>query len=191
MSSLKESFEELRLQIGHGAGFNHATDDPVYYLVFHPKEMLEVKRRFKQWAAQLKLDDWTVHVLSMADTVHEIFQHNDLRDIWLMSEKEDPFDFDAINSTLSESLTAGDELKNRLQTKLASLSAANKDILFITDLEALHPYVRVGTLEQKLQGRFTVPTVILYPGIRAGRTSLRFLGIYPEDGNYRSTHIGG
>jgi len=36
-----------------------------------------------------------------------------------------------------------------------------------------------------------VPTIILYPGIRSGRTTLRFLGIYPEDGNYRSTHIGG
>jgi len=61
----------------------------------------------------------------------------------------------------------------------------------VTDLEALHPYLRVGSIEQKLQGKFTVPTVFLYPGIRTGKATLKFLGIYPEDGNYRSTHIGG
>jgi hypothetical protein len=63
--------------------------------------------------------------------------------------------------------------------------------LFVTDLEALHPYLRVGSLELKLQGRFCVPTVILYPGIRDGKATLRFLGIYPPDGNYRSVHFGG
>lgn len=191
MPSLKQSFEELRQRLGRGTGFHHASDDPVYYLVFRPEEILEVKRRLKQWSAQLKLDQWTVHTFSMAETVQDILRSNDLWDLWLQSEQEDPFDFEVINSTLSDAITANDELKKRLEAKLASLNPDNKDILFITDLEALHPYLRVGTLEQKLQGKFTVPTVILYPGIRAGRSSLRFLGIYPEDGNYRSIHIGG
>ena len=26
---------------------------------------------------------------------------------------------------------------------------------------------------------------------KAGKTKLKFLGFYPEDGNYRSVHIGG
>ena len=33
--------------------------------------------------------------------------------------------------------------------------------------------------------------VFLYPGFRTGETKLKFLGFYPEDGNYRSVHIGG
>jgi hypothetical protein len=64
-------------------------------------------------------------------------------------------------------------------------------VLFVSDLEALHPYLRVGALEQQLTGRFSVPTVFLYPGIRDGKTTLKFLGIYPADGNYRSVHFGG
>jgi hypothetical protein len=55
----------------------------------------------------------------------------------------------------------------------------------------LHPYLRIGAIEQRLQGKVTVPVVILYPGTRRGQTNLSFLGIYPEDGNYRSIHIGG
>ena len=127
----------------------------------------------------------------MADAVHQILQNHDLREIWLESEQEDPLAFREINDTLADALMADDALKNALDDKLQSLAGIKTALLLITDLEALHPYLRVGTLEQKLQGRFTVPTVILYPGVRTGRTTLRFLGIYPEDGNYRSTHIGG
>ena len=191
MESLQQSFDELRQRLKRGRSLNYVSDDPVFYLVFRPEEMLAAKKRMKQWTAKLTLEGWHVHTFSMADAIKEIFQPNDLRDLWLMSEEDDPFDFDAINKTLADALLADDTLKNRLDEKLQALTGEEDAILFVTDLEALHPYLRVGSLEQKLQGRFTVPTVILYPGIRAGRTTLRFLGIYPEDGNYRSVHIGG
>jgi len=191
MPSLQENFDELRQRLRHGQGLNSASDDPVFYLVFRPEEMLEVKRLLHSWQAKLRLEGWNVQLFSMADAVHKILRENDLREIWLESEKDAPCDFEPINKTLADALTSRDALKNMLEEKLASLTSANKDLLIITDLEALHPYVRVGSLEQRLQGKFKVPTVILYPGLRSGRTALRFLGIYPDDGNYRSTHIGG
>lgn len=191
MDSLQQNFDELRRRLKHGRGMNHASDDPVFYLVFKPEEMLTVKRRMKQWVAKLSLDGWKVHVYSMAEAVHEILKKNDLRDIWLESERDAPLDFDAINATLTDALTGENTLKNKVEEKLVALKGQDHAVLFITDLEALHPYLRVGTIEQGLQGRFTVPTVILYPGKRSGRTTLSFLGIYPEDGNYRSIHIGG
>jgi hypothetical protein len=61
----------------------------------------------------------------------------------------------------------------------------------VTDLEALHPYMRIGAIESSLQSNFHVPTIFLYPGTRTGKTRLSFLGFYPEDGNYRSVHVGG
>ena len=190
MPSLQDSFEELRQRLKQGRSMSHASDDPVFYLIFHPDQMLQAKRNMKQWAAKLHLEGWKVHTFSMADAIHEIFLTNDLRDLWLQTEAEDPLDFNTINTTLAEALTGDDSLKNKLEETLQSMAGESNAILFVTDLEALHPYLRVGSLEQRLQGRFTVPTVILYPGIRAGRTTLKFLGIYPEDGNYRSTHIG-
>jgi Domain of unknown function (DUF1788). len=63
--------------------------------------------------------------------------------------------------------------------------------LLVTDLEALHPYMRIGAIESQLYGKFHVPTVFLYPGERTGKTRLKFMGFYPEDGNYRSVHVGG
>jgi len=191
MQSVKQSFEELRHRLKQRHTLTHISDDPVFYLVFRPKEMLDVKRLLKQWEAKLNLDGWVVHFFSMADAIKEIFSNSSLRDLWLASEEEAPLDFDEVNKTLADALIANDTLKNKLDQKLQSLSGQQNAVLFVTDLEALHPYLRVGSLEQKLQGRFTVPTVILYPGRRAGKTTLSFLGIYPEDGNYRSVHIGG
>ena len=84
-----------------------------------------------------------------------------------------------------------DQLQIRLESTLAKLDSQNKEILLVTDLEALHPYLRIGAIEAQLQGKFGVPTVFFYPGTRHGKTNLRFLGFYPEDGNYRSVHVGG
>src|SRR6185369_3556269 len=130
---------------------------------------------------------WTMVTMSMAETVLEIFRSNELRDVWLASPANtagDPASIGEINKTLEDVLTADDALKGKIEQKLASLRGRANTVLFLTDLEALHPYIRVGVLEQKLQGKFVVPTVILYPGVRDGKTTLRFLGFYPPDGNY-------
>lgn len=194
MSSPSESFDELWQRLRAGRGLTNTGDDPVYYLVFKPEQMLEVKRLRKQWVARLAKQGWTMETMSMADTVLEIFRVNELRDVWLSSPANTACDCEAvaeINKTLEDALTADDLLKGKIEAKLESLRGRTQTVLFITDLEALHPYLRVGVLEQKLQGKFTVPTVILYPGVRDGKTTLRFLGFYPPDGNYRSVHIGG
>ena len=191
MQSLQNSFDELRIRLRQGKRLSNTSDDPVFYLIFHPSQMLEAKAAMKGWKAKLKLEGWTVEVFSMADAVRDILTNHPMRDIWIEGEADDPMAFKEINSTLTDALLADSALQNALDAKLQSLKGATKTVLFVTDLEALHPYLRVGSLEQELQGHFTVPTVVLYPGTRSGKTTLRFLGIYPEDGNYRSEHIGG
>ena len=194
MSSLSDNFDQLWQRLRYGRGLSHTGDDPVYYLVFHPSEMLEVKRRLRQWAAVLKKQDWTMETFSMAEAIKDIFSANEFRHLWLESEEDRRFDTEAIerlNDQLESALVDEGSLKQRLADKLQSLAGSTNTVLFVTDIEALHPYLRVGVLEQQLQGRFTVPTVFLYPGVRDGKTTLKFLGIYPADGNYRSVHIGG
>jgi hypothetical protein len=190
MASLQASFEELQERLRSGRSLSNTGDDPVFYLVFRPEQMVEAKRRLKQWTAKLQIDGWVVHKFSMIDAVHEILRNHELRDIWLLSEEDDPLDFESINTTLREALMEGDSLTKALHQKLEQLRGEPRALLLVTDLEALHPYLRVGAIEQKLQGRFSAPTVFLYPGVRTGKSTLKFLGIYPEDGNYRSVHIG-
>ena len=53
MSSLKADFDELRERIRHGRELGHASFEPIYYLVFPPEQILEVKRQTPAWVAKL------------------------------------------------------------------------------------------------------------------------------------------
>ena len=199
MQSLKDKFEELRHRLGHGRNIDSTGTEPIFYLVFPVAEILEVKRQTKAWIAKLANDGWNVVALSMAKAVESVLRENKLRGLWLKTEHQlldqslrngTLIDFRGINKTLSSALTEGEELQNLIESKLQEAESRANGLLLVTDLEALHPYLRINTIESKLQGRVRRPVVVLYPGKREGKTSLRFLGFYPADPNYRSEHIG-
>jgi hypothetical protein len=190
MSSLKADFLELLERIKSGREFGHASFEPIFYLVFSPKDILNVKREMPAWTAKLRNDGWDVHTFSIAAAIQEIFDAAPLKDLWLVADARSPQQWDKTNKSLANALSAG-ALQDRLEATLAQIEGRPKSILLVTDLEALHPYMRIGSIEGQLQGKFTVPTVFFYPGTRTGETRLKFLGFYPEDGNYRSVHVGG
>jgi hypothetical protein len=191
MSSLQADFNELLRRIESGREFAHASFEPIFYLVFDPRDILEVKRQTPAWQARLENEGWDVHIFSIAEHITDIFEKAPLRKIWLAADRKAPLEWNRTNGALANALTSQRQLQGRLETLLSSLEGKTKAILLVTDLEALHPYLRIGAIEAQLQGKFHVPTVFLYPGTRTGKTQLRFLGFYPEDGNYRSVHVGG
>jgi len=190
MSSLKDDFNELIERIQHGRNFGHASFEPIYYLIFSPTQILDVKRIMPAWTSKLKNDGWKVNHFSILENVISILREAPLRKIWLNADRVSPTQWNKTNQSLSNALANG-ALQSRLEKKLLEMDNQEKAILLVTDLEALHPYMRIGAIERKLQGKFNVPTVFFYPGERTGKTRLKFLGFYPEDGNYRSVHVGG
>lgn len=191
MSSLKADFNELLARIRQGREFAHASFEPIYYLVFHPSQMLEVKRQTPAWIAKLRNEGFDVTLFSLAEQVTDILTKAPLRKLWLAADAKNPLDWSKTSQSLANALVKGEGLQSRLEAVLTGLEGNQNTILLVTDLEALHPYLRIGAIEAQLQGKFHVPTVFLYPGVRTGKTRLRFLGFYPEDGNYRSVHVGG
>ena len=191
MSSLKRDFDELLERIRHGREFAHASFEPIFYLVFRPEQILDVKRHTPAWIVKLRHAGWDVGVFSIAEHIKEILSKAPLRNIWLKADRANPLDWDKTNGALANALTSKNQLQRRLETFLNEREGRNNALVLVTDLEALHPYLRIGAIEAQLQGKFHVPTVFLYPGVRAGATRLKFLGFYPEDGNYRSVHVGG
>ena len=193
MSSLTASFDEVLERVRHGRDFMQASYEPIYYLVFHPREILEVKRNLPAWTAKLKNEGWEVHRFSIASEIADILQSAKLRKIWLDADRKGPLDWDKTNASLENALINedGGPLQERLESLLDRVTETKNAIVLVTDLEALHPYMRIGAIESNLHSKFTVPTIFFYPGERTGKTRLKFLGFYPEDGNYRSVHVGG
>lgn len=191
MSSLRADFDELRERIRHGRELGHASFEPIYYLIFSPDQILEVKRQTPAWVAKLHQEGWDVHTFSIAQNLWDLLQSDPFWSLCLTEDKASPLDWVRTNKALADIVTSGAGLLRRLEEALRPLEAIPNGLLLVTDLEALHPYLRIGAIESQLQGQFHVPTVFLYPGVRTGKTRLKFLGFYPEDGNYRSVHVGG
>lgn len=191
MSSLKADFDELRERIRHGRELGHASFEPIYYLIFDPADIIEVKRLTPAWIAKLHNEGWDVRVFSMAEAIEKILADDPRRPLWVMAQKNAPHDWKKTNKALENALIFSGALQQRLEEAISPMEGNRNGLVLVTDLEALHPYIRIGAIESSLQSKFQVPTIFLYPGIRAGKTSLSFLGFYPEDGNYRSVHVGG
>ncbi len=189
MQLLNDSFNELLQRVRRGRDLGSASFEPIYYLIFPPSRILDVKRRTAAWKARLKNEGWEAHLFSMSEHIVDLLEKSPLRKIWLAADARSPAGWDRTNQSLANALANG-RLQARLEEALGRLTGVENAILLVTDLEALHPFMRIGTIERQLQGKFTVPTVFLYPGARTGKTRLKFLGFYPEDGNYRSVHVG-
>lgn len=189
MPSLKANFDELMERIRQGRELGHASFEPIYYLIFDPAEILDVKRELPAWTSRLANAGWDVHRFSMAQEVSDILQNAPLMKIWLSADTKAPLAWEKTNQSLSNAVIG--PLMTRLEACLDGLQGNSHAILLITDLEALHPYGRIGSIEGQLYGKFCAPTIIFYPGKRTGKTRLKFLNFYPEDGNYRSYHVGG
>jgi hypothetical protein len=190
MPSLDRSFDELITRMRYGLDAKPTGVEPIYYLIFSPRDILAVKRKLPAWRAKLRNEGWAVHQFSIAEEISDILTHVPQRKLWLTADARAPQNWDKTNKALANALEKG-ALRERLAATLDSLAGKPNAVLLVTDLEALHPYLRIGAIEAQLYGKFTVPTVFLYPGKRTGKTKLKFLNFYPEDGNYRSNHVGG
>ena len=80
-----------------------------------------------------------------------------------MEIKENPFAFDEINQSLRASLLNEKRLLNEINKKLESLKDKKETLLFFTDVESLHPYVRVGLIELNLNGKFKFRRLFFIP----------------------------
>jgi hypothetical protein len=190
MRSLTEKFNELRGLLKNGVGSIRPTGfDPVYYLLFPPAQIIEIKQRLPEWEAQLRVDGFAPHSLSLTRVINDYFRAHDLREPLIEAASLQADDHSVITRSLTEHLHQDNVVGSAILRAIESHQHDSTSVLFLTDLEALHPFLRIGAVEQQLVGKFTIPTVVLYPGTAGGAYSRRFLGVHKEDGNYRSPHI--
>ena len=190
MRSLTEKFNDLRGLLKNGVVSIRPTGfDPVYYLLFPPAQIIEAKQRLPEWEAQLRVDGFNPHSLSLTRVVNDYFRAHDLRELLVEAARLQSDDHAIVASSLVEHLKQDNVVGSAILKALQKHQVVPNSVLFLTDLEALHPFLRIGAVEQQLVGKFSIPTVVLYPGTAGGAYSRRFLGVHKEDGNYRSPHI--
>lgn len=187
MPSLDETFAQLEQLLRAPGSLSAAHSDPFFYFVYDPGEALEVKRRIPVWMAHLRNQGITVERVSFSDLIWGLIEASGRWAEWL--HVEGMADSEQVNDAVRSVLSGA----NGLVAKVAEVVSQERDgtVVFLTETEMLHPYFRVRALETALHDRIKTPTVVFYPGRRSGQYGLHFLDLYPEDGNYRATVIGG
>lgn len=199
MPSLDDTFNDLLARLKQGRSIGSTGTDPIFYLVFPVGDVLKVKQKTVAWKGHLQNQGYDVVECSMHAIIRDALTHHPQRALWLEGEqyvlrpssgRTQGLRTDDITKTLSSAISEGSEVIQSVLNALETANSKKQGLLLITDLEAIHPFLRINTVEAQLHGKVNCPVVVLYPGVREGRTSLRFLGFYPPDPNYRSEHIG-
>ena len=145
MSSLNADFNELLTRIKTGRDFTHASFEPVYYLVFSPANILEVKRTTQVWLAKLKNDGWQPHVFSLTEAIKQIFEDTPamIKKMWHEADARSPQQWEKTNNSLANAVNKG-AIEQKLERKLLEIENIPNSILLVTDLEALHQLLQLS-----------------------------------------------
>ncbi|MDY7076877.1 MAG: BREX protein BrxB domain-containing protein [Chloroflexota bacterium] len=184
---LNADFEKLRQRLDDPDALNPAHSDPIFYFVYSPSQILTMRKLLPGWIARLRNENGLeVETLSLSEVMWELVDASGRWDAWL--EVESDHDLEDINESVRVVLRSGNALVEQVAERTATFR--ENTILFITDVELLHPYLRSRVIERYLNNKVQIPTVFFYPGRRAGQYGLHFLEFYPEDPGYRSTLVG-
>ncbi|MDB4657244.1 DUF1788 domain-containing protein [Verrucomicrobiales bacterium] len=198
MHSFEDKTESLvRLLGSPSSNVTARQGDRVFNFHYLPGEWDALRAYLPKIRVRLEKLGYTPHIHSFTDIVSSIFDGKGKKAIDAMTSAEGKTNLPhkAYTGTLQQFLI-GPELSLTSPIVTALIDILNqaektpKSVLLLTDVEMLHPLVRVSAFEQVLQGKFKVPSVIFYPGRRGTvGDNPSFLGFYNSDGNYRSTHI--
>ena len=200
MSSFPERIDELIRLLGTNASVVNARQgDRVYNFHYTPREWTHFRQQLHVIEKRIKDQGFTPHIVSFADICLKIFKASKIYEGQVKMEKMGNFSNEMRNKSLHSilaggtqgpSLTESSPIVAAILTHIHEAAQLDKGVLILTDTETIHPLFRISAFEQILQGKFTVPTIICYPGERGNMgDNPSFLGFYNSDGNYRSHHI--
>lgn len=197
MDQLETTFSDLRRALTHRSLLVDQGEDPVFFLVYDPKDSIRMYQRVGDLVKGLQHDGWHPREFDLGDRLERyIAGHQDYEFILqgLRDDPDDPQIVEDAYQSVRQLLQDGPDatvVEGWVTAEIAAAARQQNGLLLVYGLELLHPYLQIGYVEQKIQGHVDCPVVVLYPGKRTSAFGLRYLGFYPPDGNYRSRHVGG
>lgn len=166
---------------------NATGDSPVCYVTYDVKDAVEIIRLVNSiLGPKARHYGFDVKIVSIKQLVFDfITSHPYYKDIWLL---DGAFTEDMLFDSIRTEFQQSDYLANAILQLQEEYKGTGNPLMVFTDLEWLHPFDKIGRVEQVIYKKIEVPMLILYPGEAQG-VARKFLNIYPMDGNYRSKNF--
>lgn len=186
MQLYEHKFEEALTYLSRPDILNPAGDRPICYVNYDVEDAMEVYRMIPlHLIPKAKFHGFAdVKVLSVGEILQKyIHDHEYYNEVWIDETNE--FDlYESIRQEILDNSVVADAILSAQQEMMATAHP----LLILKDLELLHPYDKIGRIEQLIYNKIDLPILILYPGSARG-IARTFLNIYPMDGSYRSKNF--
>ena len=158
---------------------------PIVYLVYQPEDVIQVRNIVDTFlSSKAEFHGFKTHIVSMGDLVDKYINDHPYRDIWTDPSVEE----DEMYNSIRQEIVSDKYLDNAILDLQKELSTEQNALLVLKDVEMLHPFYMMGVIENEIYNKITTPILVLYPGDAQG-TARSFLGVYNQDGNYRSLNF--
>ena len=187
-------FEKLVRAIGQPRAIGSTGYEPIFYAVYPPEKTYQMRETVElAFSKYLQKCGYKPVFFDVNKVVWEILESSEEWKEICQVLKDSPESIVDLQPTINEIVDGENSLiVERLKEFIRQISVNERDnrpVVLVNGLEALHGITRPGTIESRLNGSFTVPTLFFYPGKIEGGAGLSFLGFYPVDSNYRSEHF--
>jgi hypothetical protein len=194
MSSLKDSIGPLESDLrAIPPRINVYQDLPFAIMRYDPADEWELRREIKLLATRLEATGKSVYIIPMSEllwlALNKVNQKDDAEGLAAIVELEKDRGFveaqQQVTTYLSSKVWV--PLWDLLADRLASIHPENS-VVFLSRVAAMSPGIfHMSMLLDRMHGKTTVPTILLYPGSIEGTTGLRFMDLKDREalGNYR------
>ena len=158
---------------------------PIVYLVYQPEDLIQVRNIVDTFLrAKAEYYGFKTRLVSMGDLVDKYINNHTYRDIWTDPSVDEEEMYNSIRQEI-----VSDKYRDKAILDLQKeFSSEPNSLLVLKDVEMLHPFYMMGVIENEIYNKITIPILVLYPGDAQG-TARSFLGVYNQDGNYRSLNF--
>lgn len=168
------------------------------FAIFHyaPEDELKMRRHMKDLSVDLKRVGWNPVPVSGIEVFLDRLRREAGGNVERLIRTErskfarDPMDgLDYVRQWCEPWLESKQGIAADIATAIQQRVVPGEEdrtVAFVGRLGAFYPFYRTSALLRFLDGKVTVPVILLYPGIRVGERSLSFMGVHSAaDSDYR------
>lgn len=158
---------------------------PIVYLVYQPEDVMIVRNLVETFLpSKAEFYGLKTHFISVGEIIDQFINHHGYLDIWSNPSVNE----ENLYNSIRQEIVSEECLEKAILEKQEECHDEGNALLVIRDIEMLHPFRMMGVIENNIYNQIQIPVLVLYPGETMG-TARSFLGIYNQDGNYRSINF--
>lgn len=185
MQLYEQKFENALAYLQSPGVLNPTGDKPICYVTYDVEDFIEVRSLIDtSLKPKAMYYGYKLHTLSMNDVIQGFIRNNEFKDLYWSGDVPEKDMFESIQTEIN----ASKYIEQRILEEQEKFKDEDNPLLVIKDLEVLHPFSKIGAIENSIYPKIQIPIIILYPGSAQG-TARTFLNIYTMDGNYRSKNF--